>query len=131
MEKCWNNFGQDLVKQDENSCDFTMTTYQSTATGKWMGPSNVTTEGFIFEIEADADSMIHLWIDGKDYPMKVRDMLSGSRVYGLWDEVKELTRKTWGEVEHYRDDPGGTMPINSVSIRHIRRLPMIFPAAEL
>ena len=37
--------------------------------------------------------------------MKVRDMLSGSRVYGLWDEVKELTRKTWGEVEHYRDDP--------------------------
>lgn len=105
VEKCWNNFGQELVKQDESSCDFTMTTYQSTATGKWMGPSNVTTEGFIFEIEADADSMLHLWIDGKDYPMKVRDMLSGSRVYGLWDEVKELTRNTWGEVEHYRDDP--------------------------
>lgn len=69
-----------------------------------MGPSNVTTEGFIFEIEADADSMLHLWIDGKDYPMKVRDMLSGSRVYGLWNEVKELTRNTWGEVEHYRDE---------------------------
>ena len=38
-----------------------------------MGPSTVTTEGFILEIEADAENMLHLWIDGKDYPMKVRE----------------------------------------------------------
>lgn len=105
VEKCWNNFGQEIVKQDDKSCEFNVTTYQSTATGKWMGPSNVTTEGFIFEIEADADSTVRLFIDGKEYPMKVRDMLYTSKVYALWDEVKELTKKTWGDLEHYRDDP--------------------------
>ena len=90
---------------DENSCEFEMTTYQSTATGKWMGPSNVTTEGFIFEVEADVDSEIHLWVDGTDYPMKVRDMLKSSKVTALWDEVHQLTKERYGDVEHYRDDP--------------------------
>ena len=65
VEKCWNNFGQELTSQTEDSCEFSLTTYQSTATGKWMGPSNVTTEGFIFEVEADADSSIHLTVEGK------------------------------------------------------------------
>lgn len=105
IEKCWNNFGQEIVNQNENSCDFSMTTYQSTATGKWMGPSNVTTEGVIFEIEADVNSTVHLWIDGTEYPMKVHDMLYTSKVYALWDEVKKLTRETWGDLTHYRDDP--------------------------
>lgn len=105
VEKCWNNFGQQIVSQDEHSCEFEMTTYQSTATGKWMGPSNVTTEGFIFEVEADADSTLRLTIDGKEYPLSVRDMLDSSRVYALWEEVNRLTRETWGDVSHYRDDP--------------------------
>lgn len=105
VEKCWNNYGQNLTHVDENSCEFEMTTYQSTATGKWMGPSNVTTEGFIFEVEADVDSEIHLWVDGTDYPMKVRDMLQSSKVTALWDEVHQLTKERYGDVEHYRDDP--------------------------
>ena len=105
IEKCWSNYGQDILHQDESSCDFAMTTYQSTASGKWMGPSNVTTEGFIFEVEADADSTMHLTIDGKEYPLSVREMFDGSKVTGLWDEVKKLTRETWGNITHYRDDP--------------------------
>ena len=105
IEKCWNNYGQKITSQTNNSCEFEMTTYNSTATGKWMGPSNVTTEGFIFEIEADADSNITLTIDGKDYIMQVRDMLSNSRVEALWDEVKALTKERYGDITHYRDDP--------------------------
>ncbi|MDD3253562.1 MAG: hypothetical protein PHV18_13510 [Lachnospiraceae bacterium] len=105
VEKCWNNYGQDITRLDDDRCDFSMTTYQSTATGKWMGPSNVTTEGFIFEVEADADSTLLLTIDGKEYPLAVRELLDSSRVVALWDEVRELTRQTWGDVTHYRDDP--------------------------
>ncbi len=105
IEKCWNNYGQEIVHTDENSCDFSLTTYQSTATGKWMGPSNVVTEGFIFEAEADADSTMILTIDGKDYPLSVRNMFESSRVVALWDQVRELTRDTWGDITHYRDDP--------------------------
>lgn len=105
IEKCWNNYGQDITHVDESSCDFSVTTYQSTATGKWMGPSNVTTEGFIFEVEADADSTMKLTIDGTEYPLSVREMFEGSRVFALWDEVRKLTKETWGDITHYRDDP--------------------------
>lgn len=105
VENCWNNFGQSLTILDEKSCSFELTTYKSTATGKWMGPSNVTTEGFIFEVEADVDSTLILTVDGVAYPMKVRDLLYTSKVYALWDDIKALTKETWGDIEHYRDDP--------------------------
>lgn len=105
IEKCWNNYGQEITHVDDNSCDFAMTTYQSTATGKWMGPSNVTTEGFIFEVEADADSTMRLTIDGTEYPLSVRELFESSKVVALWDEVRRLTRETWGDITHYRDDP--------------------------
>lgn len=105
VEKCWNNFGQELRLLDDSSCEFDLTTYKSTATGKWMGPSNVTTEGFIFHVEADADSTLLLTVDGKGYSLAVRDILESSRVVPLWDEIEQLTRETWGEVTHYRTDP--------------------------
>ena len=105
IEKCWNNYGQEITHVDGNSCDFAMTTYQSTATGKWMGPSNVTTEGFIFEVEADADSTMRRTIDGTEYQVSVRELFEGSKVVALWDEVRRLTKETWGDITHYRDDP--------------------------
>lgn len=105
IEKCWNNYGQDITYVDNSRCDFSITTYQSTATGKWMGPSNVATEGFIFEVEADADSSMKLTIDGTEYLLSVREMFEGSRVIALWDEVRKLTKETWGDITHYRDDP--------------------------
>lgn len=105
IEKCWNNFGQDLTKVEVDGCEFTLTTYKSTASGKWMGPSNVTTEGFIFEVEADADSQLSMTVDGTTYTFAVREMLMSSSVTALWDNVKELTRDTWGDLSHYRDDP--------------------------
>ena len=26
-------------------------------------------------------------------------------MFALWDEVKRLTKETWGDITHYRDDP--------------------------
>lgn len=105
VEKCWNNFGQELRILDEKSCEFDLTTYKSTATGKWMGPSNVTTEGFIFEIEAPLSSNVTLMVDGKEYCLAVEDLLACSRVVELREEIEQLTKETWGDVTHYRDDP--------------------------
>ena len=105
IEKCWNNFGQDLRIINDHSCEFDLTTYKSTATGKWMGPSNVTTEGFIFEVEADYHKAVTLTVDGKEYILPISELLECSRVFGLQEEIEQLTRDTWGDVEHYRDDP--------------------------
>ena len=40
-----------------------------------MGPSAVTTEGFIFEISAPLESEILLRVDGKEYTLKVKEYL--------------------------------------------------------
>lgn len=134
VEKCWSNYGQDITRQDERSCDFSMTTYQSTATGKWMGPSNVTTEGFIFEVETDADDTMRLTIDGAEYELSVREMFECTKVYALWDGVKKLTTETWGDITHYRDDPwwhnaykfrvGKAYPASSYEVSYKTRIKM-------
>lgn len=105
VEKVWNSFGQSLNVVSDQKCDFSLTTYKSTATGKWMGPSNVVTEGFIFEVETRLCDPILLTVDGVTYPLDPRELLRSSRIIPLYDEVKALTRERWGEVEHYRDDP--------------------------
>ncbi len=105
VEKCWNSMGQSLSIIDDKSCEFDLVTYKSTATGKWMGPSNVTTEGFIFEICADLNSYVTLVSDGKEYQLLVADLFESSRIIQLDEEIKQLTKDTWGDVQHYRDDP--------------------------
>lgn len=105
VEKVWNSFGQSLTNTSDQRCDFELTTYKSTATGKWMGPSNVVTEGFIFEVETRLDAPILLTVDGVEYSLMPRDLLHTSRLIPLYKEVEELTKERWGKVEHYRDDP--------------------------
>lgn len=104
IEKCWSTFGQDLKNVTDNSCEFDMTTYKTTASGKWMGPSAVTTEGFIFEIEDDIDSIVKLTIDGHDYELKIRDILYSSQLYPLLDEVSDLLKERFNFTEYYRSD---------------------------
>lgn len=104
VEKCWSNFGQELVNVTENSCEFDITSYKTTATGKWMGPSAVTTEGFIFEIEDNVNSSIILNIDGKTYKIPIKEILYSSRVIPLIEEVGELLEKRYHFNEFYRSD---------------------------
>mgnify|MGYP001177945006 CR=1 FL=1 len=105
IEKTWSNFGQKLYNVTENHCDFDITSYKTTATGKWMGPSAVTTEGFIFEIEDDINSTMTLTLDGKEYELKIRDILYSSEVYPLYEEVEDLLKDTYNFKEYYRSDP--------------------------
>lgn len=104
IEKCWSNFGQELTNVTDNSCDFEVTSYKTTASGKWMGPSAVTTEGFIFEIEDDIDSFVTLIIDGKEYKIAIKDMLYSSRLFPLLDEVRALLKERYNFTEYYRSD---------------------------
>lgn len=104
IEKCWSNFGQELTNVTDNSCDFEVTSYKTTATGKWMGPSAVTTEGFIFEIEDDIDSFVTLIIDGTEYKIAIRDLLYTSRLFPLLDEVSDLLKERYNFTEFYRSD---------------------------
>lgn len=104
IEKCWSNFGQDLRNITDDSCEFDVTSYKTTSTGKWMGPSAVTTEGFIFEIEDDINSSVHLEIDGVNYELKVRDILSESKIIPLLEESHELIKERYNFTEFYRSD---------------------------
>ncbi|MFV0379230.1 MAG: hypothetical protein ACK5KQ_00165 [Anaerorhabdus sp.] len=105
IEKCWSNFGQTLNQKSKHECEFNLTTFKTTASGKWMGPSAITTEGFIFEIEDDINNSIMLEIDGIEYQIKIRDILSGSKIIPLLDEVKELIKDRFNFTEYYRSDP--------------------------
>ncbi len=104
VEKCWSNFGQDLKNVTNNRCEFEITSYKTTATGKWMGPSAVTTEGFIFEIEDDINSSVFLEINGKNYEIKIKDLLYSSRLFPLIEEVEELLEGRYHFDEFYRSD---------------------------
>lgn len=104
VEKCWSTFGQKVNHQDDKSCDFEITSYKTTASGKWMGPSAVTTEGFIFEIEDDINNCVHLTVDGVDYELKIRDILYSSRIIPLLKEVNDLLVERYNFTEFYRYD---------------------------
>lgn len=105
IQKCWSNFGQKIINQDDKTCEFEITSYKTTATGKWMGPSAVTTEGFIFEIETDVNSSLSLIVDNKKYELKVTDILEGSFLLPLLDESNQLIKERFGFEGYYRSDP--------------------------
>lgn len=105
IEKCWTNYGQEIINIEDDRCDFKLTTYKSSATGKWMGPSPVENESVIFEVEAPLKSVMKFTVDGKPYDITVRDVLSRSQLFYLKDEVEELTKERWGFTSYYRDDP--------------------------
>lgn len=102
---CFSTFGQKILHETERSIAFELTTHSNTATGKWMGPSAVTTEGLIFEIEADLDSAIIVEMEGKTVQIPVREILKGTRVYALEEEAKDLLNRTYGFTDYYRSDP--------------------------
>ncbi len=104
IEKCWNSFGQSLSEVTDHSCEFELTTYKSTTSGKWMGPSNVVTEGFIFEVEVTSDEAIVLTVDGREYRFAAADLMQSSAVYPFYEESEKRIMERWPDAGHYRDD---------------------------
>lgn len=104
IEKCWNSLGQNLEQVTEQRCEFDMTTYMSTTTGHWMGPSNVVKEGFVFEVEGRPEDEILLKVDSYEYRFTLRELMKTSRVLPQYQESMELAKQVYGDVEHYRDD---------------------------
>ncbi|HHW03898.1 MAG TPA: hypothetical protein GXX35_14010 [Thermoanaerobacterales bacterium] len=105
IEKCWSSFGQSLNLLDDSYCRFKLTTRKTTQSGKWMGPSPVTTEGFVFEIEADINSDIIIEIDGKKYIRKVSELFKNTDVIVFLEESKKLAKERFDFTEYYRSDP--------------------------
>lgn len=104
VRKCYNNFGQELRNVTDRSCEFHMTTYMSTATGHWMGPSPVVKEGFVFEAEGNPDDEVILKVDSYVYRFKLRELMKTSRILAQYQESMDLAAELYGNVEHYRDD---------------------------
>lgn len=104
IQKCWNNYGQKISEVTEKSCRFDLTTYMTTTTGHWMGPSTVQKQSFICEIEGTEDDILVLTIDGKKHNLLVRDIMHSSKIIAQYDESIELAEKTFGDIQHYRDD---------------------------
>lgn len=105
VEKIWTNPGQKINYQDDKKCNFSLLTKKTTQTGKWMGVSGVQTEGFIFEIKADIDSIITFKIDNKIFKYIVRDILSGTKLNGFVEEAIQLAKDRFGFDSYYRSDP--------------------------
>ncbi|MEG0297710.1 MAG: DUF3604 domain-containing protein [Clostridium sp.] len=105
IEKCWSSRGQSINQKDESSCEFELTTRKTTQSGKWMGPAPVTTEGFVFEIEANRDSNIILEIDGQVFEKSVSELLDNTSLIVFLDEAKALAKERFDFDEYYRSDP--------------------------
>lgn len=105
VEKCWNNFGQSIKSLNNNSCDFELITYKTSDSGRWMGPSPITNEGFIFEIEDKLDSNIELELNGETYKFSILDLLKESRIIPLIEEAKVLLKERFQFQDYYRYDP--------------------------
>ena len=104
IEKAWNSYGQKLYDVTDNSCKFHRTTYMSTATGHWMGPSTVVKEGFIFEVEGRVSDDICLKVDNYEYHFTIGQLMETCRILPQYQESVELANRIYGKVEHYRDD---------------------------
>lgn len=104
IEKAWNSFGQKLYDVTAHSCKFNLTTYMSTTTGHWMGPSAVVKEGFVFEVEGHMQDKICLKVDRYEYEFTLKELLETSRILPQYQESVELATRVYGNVEHYRDD---------------------------
>lgn len=104
IEKCFNSPGQKLSKVTEDSCEFDMTTYMSTTTGHWMGPSKVVKEGFVFEVEGSPEDEIVLKVDTYEYRFALKELLKTSRILAQYQESVDLAGRVYGDVTHYRDD---------------------------
>ncbi|MEA5026131.1 MAG: hypothetical protein VB012_00585 [Erysipelotrichaceae bacterium] len=105
IEKCWSHLGQQLTVLNDHQCQFELTTYKTTASGKWMGPSAVTTEGFIFEVETDIDSALTLTLDDHHYQLPVRSILKNSQLLAMEAEARQLLQEQYGLTDYYRSDP--------------------------
>ena len=104
VEKLWNSFGQQIVNEKEKECSFTVTTNRGTETGKWMGPSQVRREGFVFEVEGSPEDILSLWVDGQEYRLALGEMLAGTRIYSQYSQCEEKITEKFGPTPHYRDD---------------------------
>lgn len=104
VEKCWNSFGQKIIKKEKNEFEFEVTSYKTTQSGKWMGLASITTEGFIFEIETEMDEVLQLIVDGKEYALPVKAILEDSSLFCMEEEIKKLLWDTYQEESFYRDD---------------------------
>lgn len=104
VEKLWNSFGQELLCQGEKECRYKLTTHRGTETGKWMGPSQVRREGFIFEVEGTLEDVLSLTVDGETYALAVKELLEGTRVYSQYRQSRERITEKFGPTPHYRDD---------------------------
>ena len=102
---CFSTFGQSIDNKTDNELDFTLTTHSTTATGKWMGPSSVTTEGFQIEIEDTLDSYVDIEMEGKKVHLTVNELVQGTHVYSMDEEVQQLLKERYGFTEYYRSDP--------------------------
>ena len=105
IENVWSSYGQEVTHRDDHSGDFSLTTYQRSGKGHWMGSEDVTTEGFIFEIEDDLDSHIRLIIDGEEYEVMVREILNSGKLFARLDESAKLLRERFGFTGYYRTEP--------------------------
>lgn len=104
VQRCFNNFGQEVLQEDK--CDFhaKLTSYKASGTGKWMGASHVKNEGFVFEITCDINDEVYLIVDGKEYAYPVKTILDTSIIEADLEGAHRLIEERFGKITSYRND---------------------------
>lgn len=104
VQKCWNNFGQDIIEQNDNEFIAKLTTYKSSGAGKWMGQAGLKNEGFVFELLVDLEDFVEINANNKIYKYKVTDLLKDSFVEADLKGADDLIKERFGKLEDIRND---------------------------
>lgn len=105
IEKCWASIGQKIRTFTKNQCELEVTTRKTTQSGKWMGPSPVTTESFVLEIKGNLEDKVTIDVNGKIVVKTIKDLLENTELMVFLEDAYKLAEETYGFNEYYRTDP--------------------------
>lgn len=104
MEPAFSNFQSEIKSFDKNHVVFDLNTYKTSHSGKWMGETPVTPEGYIFEFEGKLDDVLTININGRDYERTVRDILDNTDLIVELEDSVKLAKDRFKVSDYYRSD---------------------------
>lgn len=104
VTRCFNDFGQQVLNQDDHQCAFSLRITNRSKEFNWMGGVANVTEALIFEIECPRSEILDLTLNGKHWQLPVEELLAGAKVYAMTEETDQKLAAQYGYHGFYRQD---------------------------
>lgn len=103
VEQVYSSFDNSYEQVSDTEVTFSAKS-QKSGGDHWMRDAAMRTEGFIFELEGQLDSEIHLEVSGRKEVYTIQQLIEGSQLIVFEEEAKSLMKERTGLEEYYRSD---------------------------